>query len=131
MVGNADELIEVELSKGERFVLNRGLVEWGGPARCTRSMAKALGFKDADDLLTEGYRIAGDLEVGRPLTARDWTRALLATEVVFASDVLGSGVEWTDTTGLDDVETLQALRSLQRKLVGVVLRNGAWEHGVE
>ena len=126
-----NELINAELSHDERFVLNRGLVEWGGPARCTPLMAAALGFDGSADLLAEGYRIADDLEAGRPLTARDWTRALLATEIVFASDVLGSGVEWTDTTGLDDFETLQALRSVQRKLVGVVLRNGAWERRTE
>lgn len=121
-------MLEVALTDQERLVLNRGLVEWGGPAHCTPSLAKAMGFDSVDDLLTEGYRIATDLEAGRPLTRRDWTRALLATEIAFASDVVGSGAEWSDTTGLDDVQTLRVLRLLQlSKLVSVILRRGAWE----
>ena len=44
-------------------------------------------------------------------------RSLLMTEVVFASDVVGSGMEWTITTGLTDQETIATLRGLQRKLL--------------
>ena len=71
------------------------------------------------DLQDEGYRIADDLLVRRSLSMSDWRRALLATEIVFISDVLGSGIDWSITTGMDDVETLRMLRSVQRKLGGV------------
>jgi hypothetical protein len=125
-VHNPHQFIETDLTDQERFVLNRGLVEWGGPAHCTEAMARAMGFQSVANLLEEGDRIVNDIEARRPLTRRDWTRALLATEIVFASDVLGSGVEWPDTTGLDDVETLRTLRRLQLKLAGVVVRRGAW-----
>ena len=122
-----DELIAVDRTPEERYVLNRGLVEWGGPALCTEAMAKAMGFASVENLLEVGYRIARELESGRPLSRRDWTRALLATEIVFASDVVGSGAEWSDTTGLDDVQTRRTLRLLQlEKPVAVVLRGGAW-----
>ncbi|MDM7888577.1 hypothetical protein QUG98_08930 [Curtobacterium sp. RHCJP20] len=46
----------------------------------------------------------------------DWRRTLLATEVVFASDIVGSGIEWETATGVRDATALQLLRSLQRKL---------------
>lgn len=117
-----DELVHVALSEAERYLLNRGLVEWGGPASCTEQMAAALGFKSVADLFDEGYRIAQDLSNDRPLTRRDWTRALLATEVVFASDVLGSGHDWEITTGLEDVATLLTLREVQSRLAGVIIR---------
>jgi len=121
-VNDSDEVVDVALSDDERFLLDRGLVEWGGPAHCTEAMATALGFDGVDHLLTEGYRIADDLSKKRPLTRRDWTRALLATEVVFASNVLGSGHDWEATTGLDDASTIRVLRDVQLVLAGVIIR---------
>ncbi|MFD2091298.1 hypothetical protein [Blastococcus deserti] len=52
----------------------------------------------------------------QPLTRRDWARALLATEIVFASNLVGSGLDWSSTTGLSDEETIALLRTLQRKI---------------
>ncbi len=99
-----------------------GLIEWGGPARCTNEMAVAIGFRDVADLLDTGYRIADQIKACRALTQLDWVRALLATEVAFASDVMGSGREWSITTGLSDEDTVRHLRSMQRKIqrTGVV-----------
>jgi hypothetical protein len=119
-----DELIEVELTDEERFVLNRGLVEWGGPASCTDAMAVAMGFASVRDLFDQSDRLLAALDTGRPMSRWDWTRTLLATEVVFASDVIGSGSEWVDTTGLDDARTFQVLREIQRKLVRARIRIG-------
>jgi hypothetical protein len=110
---------EMDLSGEERELLRRGLLEWGGPARCTETLAIAMGFRDVADLQDEGYRFADDLLARRSLSTNDWRRALLATEIVFASDVLGSGIDWSITTGMDDNETLRMLRSVQRKLSGV------------
>lgn len=114
-------MVDVALTDEERFLLDRGLVEWGGPARCTEAMAIAIGFDSVADLLAEGYRIADDLSKGKPLTRTDWTRALLATEVVFASNVLGSGHDWEATTGIDDASTIRVLRNVQLRLTGVIL----------
>ncbi|GAA3334482.1 hypothetical protein HP467_00430 [Curtobacterium albidum] len=44
-------------------------------------------------------------------------RTLLATELVFVSDVVGSGTDWETTTGIRDADALRLLRSLQRKIV--------------
>jgi hypothetical protein len=50
------------------------------------------------------------------LTAEDWRRALLAVEVVFVSDVVGSGLDWRFTSGFSDAQTIEIVRRLQRKL---------------
>lgn len=97
-------------------MLDGGLVEWGGPAHCTNAMAVAMGFADVQDLFAQADRIRTELAAGRPLSRWDWSRTLLATEIVFASDLMGSGVDWSTTTGLDDVRSIQLLRGLQRKL---------------
>ena len=47
-------------------------------------------------------------------------RTLLAAEIVFVSDLVGSGVEWQTTTGITDEATLAVLRAIQRKLARTV-----------
>ncbi len=79
-------------------------------------MARALGFKDIDDLQVEGERIAHDIGAGRALTRRDWSRALLSAEVIFGSDLIGTGSEWTSIQGGTDAEWLGTLRRLRHKL---------------
>lgn len=114
---NESARVEVGLVDEERNLLWLGLLEWGGPAKCTEAMAIAMGFRGTSDLLNQGHRIAAELRDGRALTREDWRRALLATEVAFASNVVGSGLDWLTTTGLSDDETLRTLRSVQRKLL--------------
>jgi hypothetical protein len=41
---------------------------------------------------------------------------LLATEISFSSNLIGSGHDWMFTTGLSDEETLSALRRIQKKV---------------
>ena len=111
------ETVRIELTDREWFLLDRGLAEWGGPARCTDGLASAMGFEDLNDLLHgEGQRIRRTLTDQRSLSRRDWARALLATEIVFASNVMGSGLDWSVTTGFSDEETVGLLRTLQRKV---------------
>lgn len=108
--------VKIPLTDTERDVLARGLTEWGGPARCTTALAVAMGFGGVDAVAVEGRRIGADIRAGRGLSRADWWRALVATEIAFASDVFGSGVGWPTTTGLNDDVTIRILRSLQRKL---------------
>lgn len=114
------EQIETDLTKDERAILACGLIEWGGPASGTDEIAHVLGFADLRSLYTEGGRIAAALRSGQPLSAIDWRRALVATELVFASDVVGSGIDWPITTGFDDEQTVGLLRGAQRKLARVI-----------
>ncbi|MCM0616211.1 hypothetical protein MOD31_09260 [Paenarthrobacter sp. TYUT067] len=110
--------VALDLSDEERLLLWRGLLEWGGPARPSDAMAVAMGFLSINDLLGEGSRIGEVIRAGGALSKPDWRRALLATEIVFASGVVGSGLDWSMTTGFQDDETIVILRSIQRKMAG-------------
>ena len=111
------EKFDVPLSKDERDLLAQGLLQWDGPATCTEELAVAIGFKSVDGLRIEAKRICGDLRDLRPLSQLDWTRTLLSTEIMFASDMMGAGVEWPTVTRFSDEETIVLLRGLQRKLI--------------
>ena len=108
------------LEPSEIDVLVRALLEWGGPAHASDELARGMGFAGDEDLLERGRSFRQDLRNDVPIEGADWARILLATEIVFASDVMGSGTEWSTTTGLTDEETIKALRGIQRKLGGVL-----------
>jgi len=118
------QLIQFRLTDEERAVLRAGLYEWGGPAHCTEELARAMGFQGIRDLFDERKRIAVAIVEGQPLSRTDWTRALLATEIVFMSNVIGAGLDWSIATGFSDTRTLEVIRGLQRKIVtaGVIGR---------
>jgi hypothetical protein len=113
--------LPVNLTEEEREVLLKGLMEWNGPARPTVEFAIAMGFTSATTLPAECLRIYAALDRGDSLVPLDWARALLATEVAFASAVVGSGHQWSTTTGLKDDVTIGILRAVQRKLVRTVV----------
>jgi hypothetical protein len=81
-----------------------------------------MGFAGVEDLEVQARRLREALKDSIPLAAADWTRALAATEVAFASNVLGSGLDWSSTVGLSDETTIRLLRQLQRKLGSAILR---------
>ena len=112
------EVIAISLSEDERAVLMCGLLEWGGPAYCTDALVFAMDFGTVDELLSVGIRLRDQVSQGKAMSRFDWRRTLLATEIVFASDVVGSGVDWESTTGRSDEDTIGILRSLQRKIIG-------------
>ncbi|WCO65622.1 hypothetical protein PO878_14045 [Iamia majanohamensis] len=119
-----DDLMDIPLSPAERRLLRGGIGGWGGPARCTEEMAVALGFRTERDLLDEGHRLIEALDAAAPMTRLDWTRLLLATEVCFASNVVGSGLDWRSTVGLTDEESILLLRAVQRRISGQVATIG-------
>lgn len=122
MIADPDELLDVELTDKERLVLDRGL---GGPAFCTDALAVAMGFAGVRDLFDQTDRLHGAMKAIKPMSRWDWTRMLLATQIAFASDVLGSGAEWPNTAGLDDARTFYVLRRLQHKLVRARVQIGS------
>ncbi|SOB88473.1 hypothetical protein [Streptomyces sp. 1331.2] len=108
------------LSEGEVRLLRRALGEWDGPARCSDQLAIGMGFADAENLRDQCHVLRDALGDDVPLKPVDWARTLLATEIVFVSDLAGSGVEWPTTTGISDEATLRILRAIQRKLARTV-----------
>jgi len=113
---DSDALVTIALAGDERNVLRCGLVEWDSPVGGTDALAVAMGFRNMTDLLEQGHRLRSALVGREPLSAKDWRKMLAATEIVFASDVFGSGLAWAGTTGFSDEETLRILRGLQRKI---------------
>ena len=113
------DVLSPDFDDAERRLLRWGAIEWGGPARCTDEMAVAMGFQSVQDLFDSTDRLTDAIESGTPLTAMDWLRILLATEIVFSSNTIGSGLDWSMTSGFTDEESLALLRSVQRKLPGI------------
>ncbi|MFF5894966.1 hypothetical protein ACFY8O_03465 [Streptomyces argenteolus] len=111
---------QLSMTDEESLLLQQGLMEWCGPARCTEEFAVAMGFDSAQDVGRRGMSIRSALAERESLDPLDWARALLATELAFASDVVGSGYEWSTTTGWADDVTLRVLRSAQLKLIRTV-----------
>lgn len=116
---SAQKTFDLPLTDDERYLLSHGLVDWdtdGGPALATDPIAEAMGFSGADDLCEKGHALADAILAGRPLAAPDWVRALAAAEIAFASDVLGTGLEWTVINGGQEAHWFDVLRGLQAKL---------------
>ncbi len=86
------------------------------PARPTHEFAIAMGFTSVDRLASEAWVLWKRIESDSALSSEDWCRVLLAAEVVFASDVVGSGLDRPITSGITDEESIAVLRGLQRKL---------------
>lgn len=108
------------LAPEEIKLLRRALAEWGGPAHCSDELAFGMGFESARDLLVTCASFKSALVNDAPITPPDWARILLAAEVVFVSDLAGSGVDWQTTTGFTDAATIETLRLIQRKLARTV-----------
>jgi hypothetical protein len=108
------------LDMSEIDLLRRALLEWGGPARCSDELAIGMGFDGVGDLVDQARRFRGNLDNDIPVSPADWARILMTTEVVFVSDLVGSGVEWSTTSGFSDEWTIATLRVVQRKLSKVV-----------
>jgi hypothetical protein len=79
-------------------------------------LAIGMGFEGRDHLHEDVARLREALEVGEPLLHEDWRCVLLATEVVFVSDVVGSGLDWSITSGFSDSYSISLLRGIQRKM---------------
>jgi hypothetical protein len=118
-IGADQEIVAIDLTRDESYLLVRGVTEWSGSARCSDELAIALGFKDVADLRLEGERIGTILESSKKMSRWDWTRALFSAEIVFVSSVMGSGLEWETVFGESDSDSLRLLRGIQSKLSAI------------
>lgn len=75
--------VRVDLADDELRMLVLGLTDWGVKEAATERLAAAMGFASIEDLEEESSRIAEALAAHQPLSVRDWTRALVATEIAF------------------------------------------------
>jgi len=102
-------------NREQRNLLREGVVAWGGPASCTDDIAHLLDYSSAGAFYADSDRLVRILESTEPLRALDLRRAILATELVFASYILGAAHDWSMVSGFDDEETLRILRGIQRE----------------
>src|SRR4051794_35641159 len=109
------ELVHVDLSDVESRLLLAGLMEYGGPAAGAAVLAPLVGAESVDTFFQLTDRLTAAIKHGDPLSDLDWTRALVLTEICWASDILGAASDFG--TNMSDDVALPALRSLQRKLV--------------
>jgi hypothetical protein len=112
-VTSPNDLLDIPLTAIQQRLLANGINEWGGPARCTEELAVAMGFATVGALFEETPRLHSAIRAGTALAQADWVRVLLMTEIVFASEVVGSGWDWRETTGMSDEETIRELREIQ------------------
>ena len=111
----AKDKIPVNLTAAQRALLVTGTWLWfDGPNHSDNSTTAAMmGLKDGQRVSAELRRISGLLVAEEPLTSGDWARALLATEIGFASRIYGSVNDWVNVTGADEVQTFLLLREVQ------------------
>jgi hypothetical protein len=115
-----DAKIRVELTEAERSFIATALAEWGGVANPTEELAVLMGFAGSEELYEQSGRLIPAIMAGEPLTARDWKRVLLSTEISFGSDYFGVGWEWeTVSDGQDDQAGVLTLREIQDKLIWI------------
>lgn len=109
-------LVEPELSRDQRRLLTNGLSEWGGPVSPSLALVVAMGFSDLEDFRSAKRRMFSQILNREPMSRFDWTRALVATEIVFISEVVGGAIDWEPDTDFDDKTTLRLLRETQTSL---------------
>ncbi|MEV6348921.1 DUF2716 domain-containing protein [Actinoplanes sp. NPDC051851] len=101
----------MEISPAQRRLLSSGVREWLLPTRRPEG-ARLLG---TGDVPAWARRVADALDAGEDLPAADWPRALLATELAFASSSLGFAIDWPDDTGYPDLAAIRVLREIQEQ----------------
>lgn len=75
-----------------------------------------LGLASWDEFGRLTVRLENAVAAGEALSSLDWARVLLLTEITWASNLIGAGLDFTTMTRFSDVEALHLLRGLQRKI---------------
>lgn len=114
-----NDLAEYDLTEGERRLLRDGTFHWFGPAHASEELAKAMGFGSLENLKRDIGILSDAIMSRKALSHRDWTRALLSTEILFSSLVMGAAWDWEiiSSLGVSDAENLKILRLLQQRLI--------------
>jgi hypothetical protein len=91
---------------------------WGFNASHVPIPIKAIGFLDEIHFSREIRSLEAQIEAGHEasLTDTDLARILFLTEMCWASDIIGCGVEFNIIFGPNDASAIGVLRGLQRKL---------------
>jgi hypothetical protein len=108
------ELIAIELTDEEHEFILRALSEFGGTASYSPFPIKILGVSTDDEFEELMDRLRKAIWDREPISYLDWARTQLLVEMCWASDIIGSGTEFTYT--YRDELAAPLMRSIQRKL---------------
>lgn len=111
----SSEQVSAELSADEREFIRQTLGQWEGPAGKMPFPFQMLGLASWDEFGDLVLRLRDAVAAGAALDDLDWARVLVLTEITWASNLIGSGLDFPITTRFSDEEALQLLRGLQRK----------------
>jgi hypothetical protein len=113
---DSPELVAVELTKDERDFIQQTLEQWALSAASTPFPFQLLGFSTWDEFRKLTGRLEQAVMAGEALTDLDWARVLFLTEITWASNLIGSGLDFAIVTRFSDTEAVGLLRGLQRKI---------------
>jgi hypothetical protein len=110
------DMVAIRLTPDEQHYIETALIQWRWLATGFPLPIKALGLAEDwsqfDELVD---RLRAAIAAKEPLSDLDWARALFLTEISWASDLVGAGVEFR-YNGISDEEAVKLLRSIQRKI---------------
>jgi hypothetical protein len=110
------ELVAIDLDDDERELMVQGLNEYFKSAKSgVPFLVLIFRVSGAEEFQALVWRLLEAVENKEPLTPFDWSRALLLTEISWASDLVGSGIEFAKIRS--DNVVMPLLRSIQYQLV--------------
>ncbi|MBW0013411.1 MAG: hypothetical protein JO059_09625 [Mycobacterium sp.] len=116
---SSSELVAVDLTQDERDFIRQALQQWESSAAGQPFPFQVLGLSTWGEFGEQTLRLERAITGCQPLTDLDWARVLFLTEVTWASDLIGSGLDFDVVTSFSDTEAVSLLRGLQRKIGGI------------
>jgi hypothetical protein len=108
--------VAVELTEDERDFIQHTLEQWALSAASKPFPFQVLGLQTWEEFGNLTGRLQHAVTDGEPLTDLDWARVLFLTEITWASNIIGSGLDFAIVTRFSDTEAVGLLRGLQRKI---------------
>jgi hypothetical protein len=112
---SSSDLVSVNLTEREREFIQQALEQWALSAADAPFPFQVLGLSTWEEFGELTVRLERAVTHGEPLTNLDWARVLFLTEITWASDLIGAGLDFATVTGFSDSEAVGLLRGLQRR----------------
>jgi hypothetical protein len=112
----SQELLTVDLSEDERKYIWQAMYQWQWSASRQPFSYQVLGLSSWAEFANLTHRLAHAVTDREQLSDLDWMRILYLTECSWASNIVGSGLDFSIVTEFSDIDCLSLLRHLQRKI---------------
>jgi len=112
---SSSELVAVDLTEREREFIQQALEQWALSAADAPFPFQVLGLATWEEFGELTLRLERAVTDSAPLSDLDWARVLFLTEITWASDLVGAGLDFATVTGFSDTEAVSLLRGLQRR----------------